>query len=132
MRKELHEGASQGGRLGQISAGRQGAFTCCSTRSEICPIRCSQAFESPSGRRDRQGRPPRNIPIDVRVIAATNRRLEEMVQRESFHEDLSTGSTSCPSAYRLLERGNDVILLTDYFCKYCEKYKRKLKIDRVL
>ena len=37
--------------------------------------------------RDRVGR-QRNIPIDVRVIAATNRRLEEMVQRGEFREDL--------------------------------------------
>ena len=74
----------------------------------------------------------RNIPIDVRVIAATNRRLEEMVQRGELREDLyyrlNVVSISIPP---LRERGNDVLLLTDYFLpKYCEKYKRKLKIDR--
>lgn len=74
----------------------------------------------------------KNIPIDVRVIAATNRNLEEMVKEGAFREDLyyrlNVVSIHIPP---LRERGNDVLLLTDYFLqKYCKQYGRELRADR--
>ncbi len=75
-----------------------------------------------------------NIPIDVRVIAATNKPLEQMVKEGTFREDLyyrlNVVSIHIPA---LRERGNDILLLTDYFLeKYCKKYERYLKIDRAV
>lgn len=75
-----------------------------------------------------------NIPIDVRVIAATNKPLEEMVKEGTFREDLyyrlNVVSIHIPA---LRERKNDILLLADYFLeKYCRKYKRNLKIDRLV
>jgi len=65
----------------------------------------------------------RIIPIDVRIIAATNRKLKEAVNKGEFREDLyyrlNTISVRLPS---LNERPGDVNLLIDHFLK---KWRRK-------
>jgi transcriptional regulator with PAS, ATPase and Fis domain len=56
------------------------------------------------------------VDIDVRIIAATNRNLEDMILRESFREDLyyrlKVLFLSLPP---LKDRGTDVLKLCDYF-----------------
>src|SRR6266508_4742329 len=58
------------------------------------------------------------VPIDVRVIAATNRNLEEMVHQGAFREDLyhrlNVLSVSIPP---LRERPEDLQPLTEHFLK---------------
>jgi DNA-binding NtrC family response regulator len=60
----------------------------------------------------------RNIQVDVRVISASNRNLEQMVQEGSFREDLyyrlAGYSIYLPS---LRERKDDLPLLIQYFLK---------------
>lgn len=124
-------GASKGGRLGKFQLADGGTLFLDEIGDMPYQMQAKLLRVLQEGEIDKVGR-QRNIPIDVRVIAATNRRLEEMVQRGEFREDLyyrlNVVSISIPP---LRERGNDVLLLTDYFLqKYCEKYKRKLKIDR--
>jgi len=71
------------------------------------------------------------IPIDIRLICATNKKLEKMVEEGSFREDLlyriNTITIELPP---LRERGNDIILLAEfYLIKYARKYqKANLKI----
>jgi Nif-specific regulatory protein len=64
------------------------------------------------------GRTP--IPVDFRLIVATNRNLEEMVQQGKFRDDLydrlNTFSIWVPA---LRERLDDVPLLVDYFIHNC-------------
>lgn len=71
-----------------------------------------------------------NLPIDVRVIAATNKPLEEMVKNNQFRQDLyyrlNVISITIPP---LRERSNDCILLANAFLhEYNEKYGRNISI----
>ena len=66
------------------------------------------------------------IPIDIRLICATNRNLQEMVDREEFREDLlyriNTIHLEIPP---LRERGDDILLFIDTFLRrFTSKYQR--------
>jgi Nif-specific regulatory protein len=68
----------------------------------------------------------RPIKVDIRVIAATNRNLEEAVAQGNFRQDLyyrlNVVSLELPS---LSSRAGDIQLLANYFtAKYSEKCKR--------
>ena len=73
------------------------------------------------------------IPIDIRLVCATNKNLETMVQEGHFREDLlyriNTIQIEVPP---LRERGGDILILTDFFLKkYTIKYnKPNLSISR--
>lgn len=74
------------------------------------------------------------IPINVRVIAATNKNLFDMVEKEKFRSDLyyrlCTISLSMPS---LKSRGKDIIELAYYFSSKFFKNERQIKLtDRVI
>ncbi|MCW2273711.1 GAF domain-containing protein [Rhodoblastus acidophilus] len=58
----------------------------------------------------------KSIKIDVRIIAATNRNLAEMVEKGLFREDLYYRLNVFPiTVPPLRERGSDVITLADHF-----------------
>lgn len=64
------------------------------------------------------------IPIDIRLICATNNNLQEMIAEGTFREDLlyriNTIQIEVPS---LRSRGQDIILLAQYFLqKFGNKY----------
>lgn len=68
------------------------------------------------------------IPVDVRIISATNKNLSDMVEEDSFREDLlyriNTIQIELPP---LRERLDDIPLFLDYFLKkYSEKYNKKI------
>ena len=73
------------------------------------------------------------IPVDIRLICATNKKLESMVHEGLFREDLlyriNTIQIEVPP---LRERGNDILVLADFFLKkYGGKYnKPSLKINQ--
>ena len=69
------------------------------------------------------------IPVDVRVICATNQNLEQMVREKQFREDLfyrvSEITINIPP---LRDREEDVLILSQYFLQqYATEYKRNVK-----
>ena len=67
-----------------------------------------------------------NISVDLRIVTATNKRLEEEVQKDRFREDLyyrlKVVSILLPP---LRERGDDVLLLARHFLvEFSKKFKK--------
>ena len=75
----------------------------------------------------------KEIPVDVRVVSATNKNLEELIKENKFRLDLfyrlNTFQIHVPS---LKERKEDIPMLAEYFIKfYSEKLKKNIiKIDK--
>lgn len=68
------------------------------------------------------------IPVDIRLICATNKDMEKMVKEGKFREDLyyriNTMHLHLPA---LRERSDEIMPLAEMFlCKYSEKYHRQL------
>ncbi|MBN2292775.1 MAG: sigma-54-dependent Fis family transcriptional regulator [Pirellulales bacterium] len=70
------------------------------------------------------------IPVDLRILAATNRNLEKAISEGTFREDLyhrlNVVTIRIPP---LVERRDDIPRLVDYFL---DRYSRELKIDKPL
>ncbi len=71
----------------------------------------------------------KTIKVDVRIIAATNRNLEEEIQKGTFREDLYYRLNVFPIHIPpLRERKSDIMLLCDHFIeKYNKKNHRNIK-----
>jgi len=70
----------------------------------------------------------RTIKVDIRVLAATNRNLEDAIERKTFRQDLyfrlNVVELDMPP---LRDRREDIPLLANYFArKYAEKCNRKV------
>ena len=80
------------------------------TQAKVLRILQEQRFERVGGSRP--------IQVDVRVVAATNKNLEELIGRGQFREDLYYRINVIPIAVPALkERTEDIPLLIEYFLK---------------
>jgi two-component system, NtrC family, response regulator len=97
--EQAHEGTIFLDEIGDLSA---------STQSKLLRVLQEKSIQRLGGKE--------NIPLDVRVIAATNRDLEQAIADESFREDLyyrlSVVVIRVPG---LRERPEDIPLLLQYF-----------------
>ncbi|SBV99247.1 PAS domain S-box [uncultured delta proteobacterium] len=77
-----------------------------------------------------------NIPryIDVRLIAATNHNLVEMVRKKQFREDLYYRLNVVPiQVPPLRERKEDILFMVQAFLKkFCERHHRSKELDPAL
>ena len=71
----------------------------------------------------------RTLKVDVRIIAATNKNLEQAVEEDSFRGDLYYRLNVFPIYMPpLRERKTDILLLADYFLeRYAEENGREVK-----
>lgn len=68
------------------------------------------------------------IPIDVRVIAATNQNLIELVEKNMFRSDLFYRLCTLPLGIPpLRDREEDILIFMDYFAQ--KFYQRKILLD---
>lgn len=68
----------------------------------------------------------RVIPLDIRIISATNRNLKDMVEKNCFRQDLLYRiNTLSLKILPLCERTEDIQPLAEFFAdKYCKKYDK--------
>jgi two-component system NtrC family response regulator len=71
----------------------------------------------------------KEVPVDVRVVCATNKSLEEMVENKEFREDLfyriSEITLNIPP---LRDRDEDVLILANFFLQqYAKEYSRNVR-----
>jgi len=71
----------------------------------------------------------REIPVDVRIVAASNENMEECIARGSFREDLYYRlNVYLIELAPLRERLDDILLLTEHFiASFNSEYGRKIK-----
>lgn len=69
----------------------------------------------------------RDVEVDIRVIAATHRNLEQMVEENEFRSDLFYRLNVVPITLPpLRKRDSDIIMLAEYFLKdYCYQMGRQ-------
>jgi two-component system response regulator HydG len=91
------------------------------TQTKILRVLQEREFEPVGG--------TKTIKVDVRIIAATNKNLEDEVKRGKFREDLYYRINVVPITIPpLRERAEDIPLLAAHFLRlYGEKNKRMLK-----
>jgi two-component system nitrogen regulation response regulator NtrX len=98
------------------------------TQAKVLRILQEHKFERVGGQK--------TIEVDVRVVAATNKSLEEEIKAGNFREDLFYRLNVLPfQVPALRERNQDIVLLTKYFLKsYCTKENTETKdiTDRAL
>lgn len=70
-----------------------------------------------------------NIDVDIRIIAATNKNLEEAIKKKKFREDLYYRLNVIPiNLPSLRDREEDILLLAEYFLsKYNKKFNKSIK-----
>ncbi len=113
-------GASKKGKVGQIQLAHKGTLFLdeigeLSTKAQVKLLRVleTKMLERLGG--------VKPVPVDFRLVAATNRDLKEMMSRNEFRDDLyyrlSTMTVRIPP---LCERQGDMVLLADHFLRVLE------------
>ena len=119
-------GASRGGKTGLLELANQGTVLLdeigelpLSMQPKLLRAIQEQAIFRVGG--------SKSIPIDIRILAATNRDLSQMVAQKLFREDLYYRLNVIPLQLPpLRERGEDIILLAEQFLReFNLKYERR-------
>lgn len=123
-------GAKKGGRMGKFELANHGTIFLDEIGDMPIALQSRLLRVIENGEIEKIGR-QKNIPVDVRIIAATNQPLEKMIQEKRFRMDLfyrlNVISMSIPA---LRNRKEDIPVLADYFLReFCGKYGRERSIS---
>ncbi len=124
-------GAKKGGKTGLFEAAHQGTLFLdeIGELSLVLQGKLLRAIQEGAIRRVGSNS---HIPVDVRIIVATNRNLEEMVEAKQFRQDLYYRINVIPVQIPpLRDRPEDVPLLIKYFhTKYCLELNKNLSFSQ--
>lgn len=123
-------GARKGGRIGKIQLADHGTFFLDEIGDMPLYLQAKLLRVLSERKVDRIGSSSRSlINVDVRIIAATNRNLEEMIERREFREDLYYRLNVVPLHLPpLRERPDDIPFLIQHFiAKYNDILKKEIR-----
>ncbi len=120
-------GAKSGGKMGKFELANGGTLFLDEIGDMPLAMQAKLLRVLQVGEIEKIGR-QKNIPVDIRLIAATNQPLENMVKEKKFRQDLyfrlNIVEIDVPP---LRDRGEDIGLLANYFLeKYNKKYKKSI------
>jgi len=94
-----------------------------STQAKILRVLEEKVFRRVGGEKD--------IPLDTRIISATNKDMETMILNGKFREDLFYRiNTMVIHIPPLRQRGKDLQLLANYFLSvFCNQYQKETKLS---
>lgn len=124
-------GAKRGGKVGKFELARGGTLFLDEIGDMPLLMQSKLLRVLQEGEIEKIGR-EETIPVDVRVVAATNQPLEELIAKKCFREDLyyrlNVVTLIVPP---LRERREDILLLASYFLsRYNKKYKKSVALSR--
>jgi transcriptional regulator with PAS, ATPase and Fis domain len=121
-------GAKKGGKPGKFELARGGTIFLDEIGDMPLHLQSKLLRVLESGSMERVGG-TEPITVDVRIIAATHRNLEEMIERREFREDLYYRLSVIPVFIpSLRERPEDIpVLIAHFLSTYCKKLERDLK-----
>ncbi|RKI99642.1 Fis family transcriptional regulator, partial [Butyricicoccus sp. 1XD8-22] len=126
-------GGQKGGKRGLFEAANKGTIFLdeiaelpFSIQSKMLEILQSSTFRRVGG--------TENIKVDIRIIAATNKNLKQMVEENQFRQDLYYRLNVVPIHIPpLRERREDIPSLVTFFLnKYNEKYAQDIRLNSIL
>ena len=120
-------GARKGGKIGKIQLAHKGTFFLDEIGEMPLYLQAKLLRVLSERKIDRIGSNSNSlIDVDVRIIAATNRNLEEMIERKEFREDLYYRLNVVPLHLPpLRERSGDIPVLVQYFLGKYDKILEK-------
>ncbi len=123
-------GARRGGQMGKFQLAEGGTLFLDEIGDMPLPMQAKLLRVLQEGEIEKLGR-QRPIKVDVRLIAATNQPLEQMIAEGRFRQDLFYRLNVVPIEIPpLREREHDVALLAvHYLDKYNQKYRKQVRLS---
>lgn len=120
-------GSAKGGRIGRFEQAHKGTLFLDEIGDMPLHLQAKLLRVLQEGRITRLGG-RKEIPVDVRIIAATHRNLDQMVKEGAFREDLYYRINVLPIELpSLRERSSDILLLAEAFVR-----KSSAKLDKAV
>ena len=122
-------GARRGGQLGKFQLAEGGTLFLDEIGDMPYPMQAKLLRVLQEGEIEKVGR-QRSIKVDVRLVAGTNRPLEQMLEEGQFRQDLFYRLNVVPIVIPpLRERGRDVVLLAAHYLeRYNKKYHKSVRL----